>query len=82
MDSIISTYEVTQEPTCESLKIHQITGKNAKVFMSKFLQVSIDLGKNVPRDTPFTLNEQLTTSLAEQFWVKFMAFTTATNWVM
>ena len=31
------------------------------------------LGKNVPSDAPFTLNEQLSTSSIEQFHVKFMA---------
>ena len=57
----------------ESLKLHQIPVENVKVFSSEFLQVCIDLGKNVPSDEPYTLNDQLTTSSVEQFQVKFMA---------
>ena len=39
----------------------------------RFQQICLDLGKNVPSDAPFTLNEQLSTSSIEQFHVKFMA---------
>ena len=44
-----------------------------KLFTSQFLQTCLDLGKNVPTDAPFTLNEQLSSSSVEQFQVKFMA---------
>ena len=57
----------------EMLKLRQTTGENVKTFTMKFLQICLDLGKNVPSDAPFTLNEQLSTSSVEQFRVKFMA---------
>ena len=44
------------------LKLHQTFGENVKTFTSKFMQMCLDLGKNVPSDAPFTLNKQLTTS--------------------
>ena len=34
-------------------------------FYYKFVQICLDLGKNVPSDAPFTLNEQLSTSSIE-----------------
>ena len=49
------------------------------MFMSQFLQTCLDLGKNVPSDTLFTLNNQLSTSSLEQFQVKFMARSTAVS---
>ena len=56
-----------------------------KLFTSQFLQTNLfrlGLGWNVPRDAPFTLNEQLATSSVEQFWVKFMARSTSVSkWV-
>ena len=53
------------------------------MFMAPFLQTCLDLGKNVPRDSPLTLNEQLSTSVVERFWVKCMAQSTAVrNWVI
>ena len=48
----------------------------------RFLQICFDLGKNVPSDAPFTLNDQLSTSSVEQFHVKFMARSGAVSeWV-
>ena len=57
----------------ETFKLCQTTGENIKTFTTRFLQICLDLGKNVPSDAPFTLNEQLSTSSVEQFRVKFMA---------
>ena len=66
----------------ESHKLRQTAGEDVKVFTTKFLQTCVDLGKNVPSDAPFILNEQLCTSSIEQFRVKFMARSTAVNqWV-
>ena len=66
----------------ESLKLRQTPGEDVKVFTTKFLQTCIELGRNVPSDAPFILNEQLCTSSVEQFRVKFMARSTAVNqWV-
>ena len=53
------------------------------MFMAPFLQTCLDLGKNVPSDSPLTLNEQLSTSVVERFWVKCMAQSTAvSNWII
>ena len=57
----------------EMLKLRQTVGENVKMFTTRFLQLCLDLGKNVPSDAPCTLNEQLSTSSIEQFRVKFMA---------
>ena len=57
----------------EMLKLRQTAGENVKTFTTRFLQICLDMGKNVPSDAPFTLNEQLSTSSIEQFHVKFMA---------
>ena len=66
----------------EMLKLHQTAGENIKTFTTRFLQICLDLGKNVPSDAPFTLNEQLSTSSVEQFHVKFMARSRAVSeWV-
>ena len=66
----------------EMLKLRQTTGENVKTFTMRFLQICLDLGKNVPSDAPFTLNEQLSTSSVEQFRVKFMARSGAVSeWV-
>ena len=66
----------------ESLKLRQTPGEDVKVFTTKFLQTCVELGRNVPSDAPFILNEQLCTSSVEQFRVKFMARSTAVNqWV-
>ena len=52
------------------------------MFTSQFLQTCLDLGKNIPSDALFTLNEQLSTSSVEQFQVKFMPRSTAvSSWV-
>ena len=64
------------------LKLHQTAGENVKTFTMRFLQICLDLGKNVPSDAPFTLNEQLSSSSIEQFHVKFMARSGAgSEWV-
>ena len=47
------------------------------LFTSQLLQTGLELGQNVPCDAPFTLKEQLATSLVEQFWVKFMPRSTS-----
>ena len=66
----------------ENHKLRQTAGEDVKVFTTKFLQICVELGKNVPSDAPFLLNEQLCTSSVEQFRVKFMARSTAVNqWV-
>ena len=66
----------------ETHKLRQTAGEDVKVFTTKFLQTCVELGKNVPSDAPFLLNEQLCTSSVEQFRVKFMAQSTAVNqWV-
>ena len=66
----------------ETLKLCQTAGENVKTFTTRFLQICLDLGKNVPSDAPFTLNEQLSTSSIEQFRVKFMARSGAVSeWV-
>ena len=66
----------------EMLKLRQTAGDNVKTFTMRFLQICLDLGKNVPSDAPFTLNEQLSTSSLEQFCVKFMARSGAVSeWV-
>ena len=64
------------------LKLRQTAGENVKTFTTRFLQICLDLGKNVPSDAPFTLNEQLSTSSIEHFHVKFMARSGAVSeWV-
>ena len=64
------------------LKLHQTAGENVKTFTTRFLQICLDLVKNVPSHAPFTLNEQLSTSSIEQFRVKFMARSGAVSeWV-
>ena len=66
----------------EMLKLQQTPGENVKTFTTRFLQICLDLGKNVPSDAPFKLNEQLSTSSVEQFRVKFMARSGAVSeWV-
>ena len=58
----------------EMLKLRQTAGENIKTFTTRIQQICLDLGKNVPGDAPFTLNEQ--------FRVKFMARSGAVSeWV-
>ena len=64
------------------LKLQNTPGENVKAFTTQFQQICLDLGQNVPSDTPFTLNKQLSTSSIEQFHIKFMAFSTkVSTWV-
>ena len=66
----------------EMHKLRQTAGENVKTFTTRFLQICLNLGKNVPSDAPFTLNEQLSTSSIEQFHVKFVARSGAVSeWV-
>ena len=51
----------------EVIQLQIIPGENVKLFKSQFLQTCLDLLKNVPSNAPFTLNEQLSSSLVEQF---------------
>ena len=41
----------------EALKLCETMGEDVKVFTTKFLQTCVNLGKNVPSDAPFLLNE-------------------------
>ena len=66
----------------ETLKLHQTARENVKTFTTRFIQIMLDLGKNVPSDVSFTLNEQLSTSSVEQIHVKCMARSGAlSEWV-
>ena len=56
-----------------SLHLNQINGENVITFTTQFLQICNHLGKNVPSEPPFLLNEHFSTTLVEQFHIKFMA---------
>ena len=56
-----------------SLCLNRRDSENIIAFTTQFLQLCNDLGKNVPSEAPFLLNEQFLTASVQQFHTKFMA---------
>ena len=61
-----------------SLHLTQTNGENVTTFITQYLQICNDLGKNVPSKAP-SPNEQLSTTPVQQFHIKFMTESTKVN---
>ena len=62
-----------------SFHLNQPNSENVITFTMQFQQLCNDLGKSVLSEAPFLLNEQLSTSLVEQFYIKFMSQSSTVN---